>query len=291
MPSADTDRDRDFDVSRHVLGQLGLRLREDADGERHIDLELAGVHLGGDGHVDFGVLGVFLDLAASQPPEMRRVGPWLHADITIHRLRPPRGSRLRTAPRMVRMGRRTGIVEIEVHDDAGTHVARSVQELVFPQGASTTEVHDDGGEAREAFLRAFRGTCRLAGPLPEVLAIARGVDDDGRAGWSLPLSDLARNGFGGLHGGVATSLVDTAAADAVRERTGAAARTLHAAVRYLAPGREGPFLAVPRVVGLDGSVATVVVEVRDTGADGRLIILADAVVALDGEGGGDAPGQ
>ena len=287
MPPVDSDRDRRTDMSGHVLGQLGLRLDE-RDGTHHIDLELAPVHLAADGHVDFGVLGVFLDLAASQPPQMRTVGPWVHADITIHRLRAPRGGTLRTAPRMARMGRRSGIVEIEVHDDTGVHVARSVQEVAFPKGAADVDVHDDGGEARAAFLRRFEGTCRLAGPLPEVLEIAR-ADGDGVPRWSLPLHDLGRNGFGALHGGVATSLIDVAAAGAVTEEAGIPARTLHAAIRYLAPGTTGPFLAVPRVVGRDGPVATVVVEVRDTGADGRLIILADAIVASS-SGRGD-PGS
>ena len=278
------DEDRDFDLSGHVIGQLGLHVAE-RDGERHLDLDLVPLHLDDDGQVGFGVLGVFLDLASSQPPEMHRVGPWVHADITIHRLRAPRGTTLRTAPRMARMGRRSGIVEIEVHDDLGVHVARSVQEVVFPQGAPRAEVHDDADaddEGRERFLQWFQGTCRLAGPLPEVLGVRRGGDDGGRAGWTMPLSELGRNGFGALHGGSALSLVDAAAAGVVAEQIGAPARTLNAAVRYLAPGMQGPFRAVPRLVGHVGSAATVVVEVRDTGAEDRLIILADAVVATEG---------
>ncbi len=282
----ETGRDREFDLARHVLGQLGLRAVQDDDGEHHLDLDLAPVHLDDEGHLDFGVLGVFLDMASSQPPEMRGVGPWLHADMTIHRLRAPRGDRLRTAPRMARMGRRTGIVEIEVHDDTGVHVARSVQEVAFPQGARTTPTHDDAG-ARERFRRVFDGQCRLDGPLPQVLEVGRGPDEDGRPGWSMPLSEIARNGFGALHGGSATTLVDAAAAGAVGEQTGHGARTLNAAVRYLAAGAKGPFRAEPQVVGFDGRVATVAVSVRDLGADGRLIILADAVVVA-GDGTGTA---
>ena len=296
MPSVDhpreRDQQRDFDLSSRVIGQLGLHIAE-RDGGRHLDLDLVALHLADDGHVDFGVLGVFLDLASSQPPEMRRAGPWVHADITIHRLRAPRGTTLRTAPRMTRMGRRSGIVEIEVEDDTGIHVARSVQEVAFLQGAPRTDVHDDADgdadgdagaddEARKQFLQFFQGTCRLAGRLPDVLGVRRGSDDDGRAGWTMPLSDLGRNSFGALHGGSALSLIDAAAAGLVAEQIGSPARTLNTAVRYLAPGTHGPFRAAPRVVGHEGSAATVVVEVRDTGAEDRLIILADAVVATEG---------
>lgn len=285
--SADTDTDRvRHDMSDHVLGQLGLRLELLDDGHR-LDLDLSPAHLLEDGSVDLGVLGVFFDLASSQPPEMRRVGAFLHADITVHQLRAPLGRTLHPTPRMVRMGRRTGVVEVDVHDETGVHVARSVQELVFPQGAGAVEVHDDSGDARAEFLRRLQGECSLAGPLPEVLGVRDETGAQGRPAWSLPLSGAVQNGFGALYGGAAASLVDVAAAGVAGGGVGA--RTLHAAMRFLAPGTEGPFLAIPRVVGEHGSTATVVVEIRDTGAEDRLIILADAIVAtepsLDGRAG------
>jgi uncharacterized protein (TIGR00369 family) len=275
---ADTDTDRArHDMSDHVLGQLGLRLELLEDGHR-LDLDLSPVHLLEDGSVDFGVLGVFLDLASSQPPEMRRVGPFLHADITVHQLRAPQGRTLHPTPRMARMGRRTGIVEIDVHDDTGVHVARSVQELVFPQGVATADAHDDAGDARAEWLRRFTGECTLAGPLREVFGIRDEAPASGQPAWSMPLSGVVQNGFGALYGGAAASLVDVAAAGVAADG-GGPTRTLHAAMRFLAPGTAGPFLAVPQVVGRHGTTATVAVEIRD--AEDRLIILADAIVSTE----------
>jgi uncharacterized protein (TIGR00369 family) len=280
---ADTDTDRvRHDMSDHVLGQLGLRLELLEDGHR-LDLDLSPVHLLEDGSVDFGVLGVFLDLASSQPPEMRRVGPFLHADITVHQLRAPQGRTLHPTPRMARMGRRTGIVEIDVHDDTGVHVARSVQELVFPQGVATADAHDDAGDAREEFLRRFQGECTLTGPLREVFGIRAEAGAQGRPAWSMPLTGVVQNGFGALYGGAAASLVDVAAAGVADDGDGPT-RTLHAAMRFLAPGTKGPFLAVPQVVGRHGTTATVAVEIRD--AEDRLIILADAIVAAGADSAG-----
>jgi uncharacterized protein (TIGR00369 family) len=272
-------------MSDHVLGQLGLRF-EQREGVHHLDLDLDPVHLDGTGQVDFGVLGVFLDMASSQPPEMRTVGPWVHADITIHRLRPPQGRVLHTTPRMARMGRRSGIVEIEVHDETGVHVARSVQEVTFLQGARDVEVHDDDGEARAAFIRRFTGACRLAGPLPEVLGVEATPGPDGAPRWTMPLWDVSRNGFGALHGGAATSLVDVAAAGAAVQAAGGTvtAGVRSAAIRYLAAGMQGPFVASPRVIDRDDAAAMVVVEVHDAGADHRPIILADAVVTVQPAG-------
>ena len=278
---SDTDREegRLHDMSGHVLGQLGLRVerRDDVD---HLDLDLDPLHLDAEGQLDFGVLGVFLDMASSQPPEMRSVGPWVHADITIHRLDAPRGRVLQTTPRMARMGRRSGIVEIEVHDETGVHVARSVQEVVFLQDPADVEVHEDDGAARAAFLRMFLGACRLSGPLPEVLGVEAASEDADGPRWTMPLRAVASNGFGALHGGAATSLIDVAAAGGASHATGGApARVKSAAIRYLAAGMRGPFVASPRVLAVDGTTATVVVEVHDAGADDRLIILADALVA------------
>jgi uncharacterized protein (TIGR00369 family) len=143
---------------------------------------------------------------------------------------------------------------------------------------ATVDAHDDSGDARAEWLRRFQGTCTMAGPLPEVLGVRPETDAQGRPAWSMPLSDVVQNGFGALYGGAAASLVDVAAAG-VASDGGGPARTLHAAMRFLAPGTEGPFLAFPSVVGRHGSTATVAVEIRD--AQDRLIILADAIVSTE----------
>ena len=74
--------------------------------------------LDADGHVNFGVLGVLLDMGSSGAFAGEEFSPWVHADITVHRLRPPAGGMVATA-RMLRRGKRTGVVELDVHDDDG----------------------------------------------------------------------------------------------------------------------------------------------------------------------------
>lgn len=267
-----------IDMTDHVLTRIGLEFEPRGEGWR-FSIPSDPVLFDPDGHVNFGVLGVFLDMAASQPPEMHERGHFVHADITIHRLRRPEpGGRLYATAWTARMGRRSGVIEMDLHDSAGTHVARSVQEVVFP-GGSPPLPSSDGTDARTEFFSRLVGECTLDRPLNDAVGIIRDDDPNGPR-WSIPLLGSNRNGFGGLHGGVATALVDAAAAGAVAHATGKSARTTSAAVRYLLPSMVGPFQAVPEVIRTDSGSAQVVVRVHDTGADNRMTILADVAVEL-----------
>ena len=76
----------------HVLGQIGLHWPEEGDpcGEG-LHLHISPLLLEPDGHIDFGVLGVFLDMAGSQASQSR---PFVHADISIQRIARPRGEKV-----------------------------------------------------------------------------------------------------------------------------------------------------------------------------------------------------
>jgi acyl-coenzyme A thioesterase PaaI-like protein len=99
----------------------------------------------------------------------------------------------------------------------------------------------------------------------------------------LPDRRTAAPGFGGLHGGVTTALVDAAATGLVAGREGRPARTLSTALRYIEPGLRGPFRADPSIVGLADGEALVRVPLVDEGADDVLIVLAEARVRLADE--------
>src|SRR5690606_13755141 len=71
------------------------------------------------------------------------------------------------------------------------------------------------------------------------------------------------SGRRGLHGGVATTFVDAAAAGAVGQARGGPARTVSAAVRYLRPALHGPFTVTPEILHDDGRVAVVRTPVLD----------------------------
>lgn len=266
-------QDLDQTMSRHVLTRLGLEVVTSE--QLRFDLRLADAHLDAEGHVDMGVLGTYVDMTSSQPPEMAG-RPFVHADISVHRLARPEGTRLHADARALRLGKRTGVVEIEVHDDAGVHVARSVQGIAFPSGV-TAPRRSHADEVGEHFFSRFHGDCTLDRPFRDVVGISGPHGDGPDAWWEIALGEVNVNGFGGLHGGVATALVDAAATGTVRAAGFEPAGSVSLAVRYLAPSLAGPIRAVGRLAGRLDGVAVVAVELRD--ADGTLTILSDVHVA------------
>jgi len=227
------------------------------------------VLLDADGQLNFGVLGVLLDMGSSGAFADETFSPWVHADITVHRLQAPAGAVTSTA-RMLRRGKRTAVVDLDVHDETGALVAASTQQVTFL--GPPPDPAPDAERRHAAWQRMFDGVCRLPAPLPEYLGIAR----DGAGRWTMAHGPDRTNGMSGLHGGVATTFVDAAAAGAVAERRGGSARTVSAAVRYLKPALHGPFAIEPQVLHDDGRVAVVRTPVVDV--EGNLVITADVHV-------------
>ena len=266
----------------HVLGQIGLHAVEPGDPcGPGLHLHLSPLLLEDDGHIDFGVLGVFLDMASSQAGPMR---PFVHADISVHRIARPLGEKLFVEVRNVREGRRTSIVQIEARDELGTRVADSTQQVVFPGRIPGTDTatpafdESDMEAGRRRFMERFDGTCRLTGRLHDIIGLTRATDTDGTAFWTMPIGPTSRNGFGGLHGGVAFDLVTEAAIGGSTELLGPV--DAHGALlRYLAPATVGPFRAVPIVMPQDDGSVFARVEVYDDGNNAKLCILGEVHLA------------
>lgn len=254
----------------HVLSKVGLAFTDDEGGGPAVTLEPHPMVLDDDGHVSLGVLGVLFDLASSVASD-NRGRPFVHADIGVQRLRPPSGTMLVTgAP--ARAGRRTAIVELEMHDRTGALVATSTQEIVWrgPEGEGV--VSEAMEQMRSMFRTMFDGTCRLTRPIEQEL----GVTADGAGAWSMALGPDRTNGMAALHGGSAVVLVDAAVAGVMAERWHRPARTLSTTLRYLRPALVGPFVARPEVRVDEGGAAVLRVPVIDTGAGDELVIVAEA---------------
>lgn len=263
----------------HVLGQIGLHAVEPDDPcGPGLHLHLSPLLLEDDGHVDFGVLGVFLDMASSMAGPMR---PLVHADISVNRIARPTGAKLFVDARMLRAGGRSASIHVEARDDHGVRVADSTQQVVFmgpPPDESSPEQAAEARERRTRFFSVFDGTCSLAGRLHDIIGITSAVGADGSRHWTMPIGENSRNGFGGLHGGVAFDLVTEAAVGGARDEVGPV--DAHGALlRYLAPASVGPFRAVPTVMPQDDGAVFVRVEVYDDGADALLCIVGEVHLA------------
>ncbi|HET6948854.1 MAG TPA: hotdog domain-containing protein [Acidimicrobiales bacterium] len=265
-------------MSEHVLGRIGVHAGDEMC-TPGLHLHLAPMLFDPDGHVSFGVLGMFLDLASTQPEGLSLDRPFVHGDLSVQRLARPRGQVLRIRGSAARVGRRTAVVEIELVDEHDVLVAYSTQHLVF-FGSPLSRARAGRSEFQRAFMARFTGRCTLDAPLVDVLDVRPGPARAGARSWAMPITPGSRNGFGGLHGGAATALVDAAVAGALADAASAPARTVAASLRYLTPGMVGPFRADPTILGRDGDQATVRVAVVDEGSDDLLVILAEARAAI-----------
>ena len=117
-------------------------------------------------------------------------------------------------------------------------------------------------------------------PKPEVFYGIRPRRTGDTGGVELDLVPTVRNPWGILHGGVTTSLVE-AAVDAAMGRP---APITSEVLRFLAPGRVGPVGARADAVGVRPDGVLLRVEVRDHGADDRLLALVVVTARPDPNG-------
>lgn len=164
---------------------------------------------------------------------------------------------------VLRAGKKAVVTDVTVHD-AGA------DGRLVADGALTSAVLEPAGgpPVYERPLVLDMGTAPSgARPLHEFLALE--AVDAGTV--RIPITDEVRNPWGILHGAATAALVDLAA----RHATGAAT-TSDAVLHFLNPGRTGPVTATTRVIGDRPDGALVRVEIRDSGADDRLMAFAVA---------------
>jgi uncharacterized protein (TIGR00369 family) len=165
---------------------------------------------------------------------------------------------------VLRAGRKAIVTQVEIRD-SGDHGA------LIGDGVLTSAVLEPEGGPPD-----FPRPMQLVPPvsdepiLPLLEFFSVGGHPDGVA---LPITDRVKNPWGILHGGATAALVDLAG----RHATGGAATT-DAVLHFLAPGRIGPVTASARVVGDRADGALLRVEVRDEGADDRLVAVAVTTV-------------
>ena len=86
--------------------------------------------------------------------------------------------------------------------------------------------------------------------------------------------DYIRNSFGALHGGVVALLADLSGQTAARSATGKPLVTTDLTVNFVSLGEKGPFQARATVLRKMGESVLSLVEIRDMGAEGRIMSFA-----------------
>jgi 1,4-dihydroxy-2-naphthoyl-CoA hydrolase len=279
LPGAD-DYDHDLHAGRAVALYVGLEQREVGDWERgevriEARLEVADHLRGPGGGVRTGALLTACDNAAGFTAGLAALpdGWVVSTNLVLRVHRVAMVGPLRFDARVLRAGKKAIVTAAEVFDDGagGVRAADSVLTSAVLVPEFGVPVWD-----RPAHLVSPP----VDGPLPPIVE-AFGIEPDANRDGTvtLPVADRLRNPWGIVHGGVTATLADVAGERAVTARTGAReAVTTDAVVHYLAPGRVGPLRASARVLGErpDGHVCRV--EIVDTGAADRVVVVAVTTV-------------
>jgi uncharacterized protein (TIGR00369 family) len=145
----------------------------------------------------------------------------------------------------------------------------------LPRRADTPKFYEDSIDSM-VFAMQDSGLSRS-------LLDAVGIETiDGAAGIvELSLCKYIRNSFGALHGGVFALLIDRAGQEAARASTGMPLVTQDLNIYYLSQGKVGPFITNATVIRDKYDTIMTRVEVRDSGANNRLLAVGLNTAALD----------
>jgi acyl-coenzyme A thioesterase PaaI-like protein len=251
----------DPDAGRSVTRYLGVSLREQGEEGVVVGSAPAASHLvDPSGIAHAGVLLGMIDSAGGVCAGLASLPRWIVSTNLVARLVPRRlegGIVLRA--RVLRTGRNSVVTSIDARDDAtDSLLADSVLTSAVLEPA-------DGPPDYDRPLVLAVPPAAKALPDPNSFYGVRPA----AAGVELILTDTVRNPWGILHGGVTTTVVESA----VRHTLGGADLT-SVVLHFLRPGRVGPVRAVAKLVGARPDGELLRVEVRDLGADGRTMAVA-----------------
>jgi len=267
---------RPYPPEHHVLRDLGLELESLPDGTARAWMDVSHAVAAPWGGVTAGVLATLVDALCGNLAVFAVVPDRVAtADLALTVLRPADGPQIEATGRVIRRGRTTVVVEVELSDVAWATATFAV----LPHRADTPgPVMGTPPRGRRALLG---GTGR---PLDRWLGDEIGltvVDADAGA-LTISRSGYVTNSFGAVQGGMVAFVAEQAGATAIGAALGAPATTVDLHVAYLAQCRSGPFRTTATVLAARDGTGSAIVHVVDGGADDRLTTVAQ-VTAVTGE--------
>lgn len=261
----------EYPPPHHMLRDLRLATEPDASGLRTW-LPLV-PELEGGGGPRLGVIATLADVAGGATA-LEAVSPdWIAtSDLAVHRLEAPGGTCLEARPRVVRAGRSSVVLEVEVRSGEA-RVALATMGFTRLRARGDAQQHQGRPDGRVEFALPESGLQR-----PFLDEIGARSCDEAAGVVELAMSPYVVNSLGALQGGVAATLLDRAAELAGRAAFGAEAVVSDLAIHFIALGRVGPMRTRAHLLRRRESGALLRIELADTGAEGRLGALAIAWV-------------
>ncbi len=254
-----------YPPAHHILRDLGLatELGPGLVSRGHIDVD---AHLRtATGITHAGAIATLVDALGGGLAAIAAQPDWIAtADLTLHVLARPDLDGIDATASVVRRGRTTIVIEVEL-TAAGTPLGlASMTFAVLPRR--------DGNPVIEATDEIRRMTMAVDGSgFVAPLEATAGIETlDAPAGTlRIPVGDYVRNSLGAVQGGVMATLAAAASDRALSAAAGVPLTTVDLQVTYLTLAKIGPVETRTAVLAAGARHGTAHVELVDTGADGR----------------------
>ena len=268
--------DREYPPARHILRDLRLEVEHRPDGTALAWIPAPPAVRNPSGSVRAGVLAILVDVVGGGLAAVAARPDWIAtADLTLHVVSRPVETGVEARGRVVRQGRTTVVIEVDLADEAGTPLGLATMTFaVLPRRAENLSIDQADVVNRHSF--AVDGSA-LATPFHDEIALTV-VDRDAGA-IELPLRDYVVNSMGAVQGGIVAAAAAAAAEQALVPDGGAPAEAVDLQVSYLALVKAGPLSTRTRVLDAQPRFGTAHVEIVDAGAESRLTTVARVVAA------------
>ena len=261
-----------YPPEEHMLRDLRFSFDHDSDGRAsRAWLPVVGELCTDRGSARAGALATLVDVIGGGLAAMAAAPDWIAtADLTLHLVRAALpGSVVEANARVLRAGRTTVVIEVDLSDDSDRVVgAATMSFAVLPRRDHNPDMNAvrDAGPSTMAV-----NSSRLRAPFLDALGVS--VLDARSGTIEVPVTDWARNSMGALQGGLVATVADASAELALRHATGAPLVVSDLEVTFLGFGRTGPVRARADVLDASAEFGSARVEIVDSGADARVMTL------------------
>jgi len=237
--------------------------------------EQGGVHVGVVATL-VDVLGATLAIRAIYPDWIATAG------LSIYTTRPAISGTIVASGTVIRAGQSINVIDVDIREElsGSTHPSSSIGSAIMtfsrlPRRKDTIEVEADSVNG-VAFAVEGSGLSRRY--LDEV---GLRILDDTAGIAEVKMTDYVRNSFGAIQGGIVALLADIAGQSAARAATGQPLITKDLTIHYLSQGKVGPFRTRARVLRETSDTVLTRVELVDSGASDRLLMVGMNTATLD----------
>ncbi len=259
-----------YPPEQHLLRDLRVEFEQRDDGRGYGWLPVSEFIRNPSGSVHAGVLATLVDMLGGGLAATAVAPDWIAtADLTLHLLPRPAGDEVEGVARLLRAGRTTAVIEVELRDELGALGLASMSFARLIRRDDNPVVPRPGSAGRSTLALP---NSRLTEPLLDQIGFA--VIDASAGEIELPLSSYIRNTLDAVQGGVVATAIVVATDAIVGTNAGVPVETVDLQITYLSLVKDGPLRTTARLVEPNTADVSVV------DAAGQTATTATAVAVL-----------